>query len=104
MKLAVAVGDLGQAPKVEDLSRSEALAAMENSLGKRTPSSVVVPLVPTTRRVALATVEPESHLALPPTWCASCRWVKTMASMLFESVLEYGVSSGSGGLRNIRTT
>jgi hypothetical protein len=42
------------------------------------------------RRVALATVEPESHLTLPPTWRASCCGVKTMASMLFESVSEYG--------------
>jgi hypothetical protein len=33
-----------------------------------------------------------------------CRGVKTAASMLFESVLEYGVSGGSGGLRNTRIT
>ena len=39
-----------------------------------------------------------------PTWRASCRRVKTMASMLFESVSEYGVSSGSGGLRNTKIT
>ena len=30
--------------------------------------------------------------------------VKTVASMLFESVSEYGVSGGSGGLRNTRIT
>jgi hypothetical protein len=34
----------------------------------------------------------------------TCRGVKTAASMLFESVLEYGVSGGSGGLKNTRIT
>ena len=33
-----------------------------------------------------------------------CRGVKTMISMLFESVSEYRVFGGSGGLRNIRIT
>ena len=33
-----------------------------------------------------------------------CRGVETVASMLFESVSEYGVSCGSGGLRNTRIT
>ena len=33
-----------------------------------------------------------------------CRRVETAASMLFESVSEYGVSGGSGGLRNIKIT
>ena len=31
-----------------------------------------------------------------------CHGVKTVASMLFESVSEYGVSDGSGGLKNMR--
>ena len=62
MKLAVAVSDVGQAPKVEDLAgRDEELA------GKQTPPSGAVPLAPATRRVAPATVEPESYLTLPPT-------------------------------------
>jgi hypothetical protein len=33
-----------------------------------------------------------------------CRRVKIVASMSFELVLEYGVSSGSGGLKNTRIT
>jgi hypothetical protein len=33
-----------------------------------------------------------------------CHGVKIAASMLFESMSEYGVSSGSGGLKNIRIT
>ena len=37
-------------------------------------------------------------------WGTYCRGVKTAASMLFESVSEYGVSGGSDGLRNTRTT
>ena len=44
------------------------------------------------RRVAPATVELESHLMLPPTYHASYHGVKTTASMLFESVSEYGSS------------
>jgi hypothetical protein len=63
-----------------------------------------VPLAPTTRRVAPATVEPESHLTLSPTWRASYRGVKTVTSMLFELVSGYRVSSGSGGLKNTRNT
>jgi hypothetical protein len=55
-----------------------------------------------TRRVASATVEPESHSTLLPTWRASCHGVKTAASMLFKLVSEYEVSSGSSGLRNTR--
>ena len=35
---------------------------------------------------------------------SGCLGVETAASMLFESVLEYGVSNGSGGLRNTRIT
>ena len=35
---------------------------------------------------------------------ALCHIVKTVASMLFESVSDYGVSGGLGGLRNTRTT
>jgi hypothetical protein len=42
------------------------------------------------RRMALATVEPESQLTLPPSWRTNCHGVKTVASMLFESVSEYG--------------
>jgi hypothetical protein len=37
-------------------------------------------------------------------WMEMCCGVKTMASMLFELVLEYEVSGGSGGLRNTRIT
>ena len=33
-----------------------------------------------------------------------CRGVETVASKLFESVSEYGVSGGSGGLRKTRIT
>ena len=55
----------------------------ENSPWKRTTQSGAMPLAPVTRRVALATIEPESHLTLPPTWRASYREVKTVASMLF---------------------
>ena len=33
-----------------------------------------------------------------------CRGVETKASILFESVPEYGVFGGSGGLRNTRIT
>jgi hypothetical protein len=33
-----------------------------------------------------------------------CRGVETAASMLFESVSEYEVSGGSGGLKNTRIT
>ena len=35
---------------------------------------------------------------------AMCRGVETTASMLFESVSEYGVFDSSGGLRNKRIT
>jgi hypothetical protein len=62
---------------------------MENSPGKQTSRSRVVPLAPAMWRVAPATVEPESHLTLPPTYCASYHRVRTMANMLFESVSEY---------------
>ena len=33
-----------------------------------------------------------------------CRGAKTVASMLFELVSKYGVSGGSGGLKNTRIT
>jgi hypothetical protein len=61
-------------------------------------------LAPATKQVAPATIEPESHLTLHPTWHASYRGVKTIASMLFKSVSEYEVFGGSGGLRNTRIT
>ena len=61
----------------------------ESSLGKQTPPSGAVPPAPAMRQVALATIELESHLTLPPTLHASYRRFKTTASMLFESVLEY---------------
>jgi hypothetical protein len=77
---------------------------MENSQGKQTLLSRVVPLASTTRRMALATVEPESHLTSSPTWHANFHGVETMASMLFESVSKYGVFGGLGGLRNTRIT
>jgi hypothetical protein len=65
-KLAIAVNDIGQAPKVEDLAQGEAPAMMKNSPGKQTPPSGAVPLALATRQVAPATVEPESHLMQPP--------------------------------------
>jgi len=63
---------------------------MGDLLGKPTPPSRAVPLAPVMRWVAPAIVELESHLTLPPTWRASCRGVKTAASMLFKLVSEYG--------------
>jgi hypothetical protein len=74
----------------------------KNSPGKQTLLSRVVLLAPVVRRVVPTTVEPESHLTLPSTWRASHHGVETATSILFESVLEYEVSSGSGGLRNTR--
>jgi hypothetical protein len=74
----------------------------ENSLGKQTLPSGVVPLALAMGSVALAIIELELYLTLPPIGRASCHGVKTAASMLFESVSEYGVSSGSVGLRNTR--
>jgi hypothetical protein len=93
MKLPIAVGDVGQAPKVEDLAQSE---------GADRDGELTGP--PVMRQVASATVEPESHLMLPSTWCASCHGVKTVANMLFKSVSKYKVSGGSGGLKNTRIT
>jgi hypothetical protein len=55
-----------------------------------------------TRRVALATVEPELHLTLPRTWRANYHRVETTASMLFELVSGVCVSGGLGGLKNTR--
>jgi hypothetical protein len=59
---------------------------MENLLGKQIPLSGAVPLAPAMRRVAPATIELESHFTLLPTWRTNYHKVKTMASMLFESV------------------
>ena len=100
MELVIAVDNVGQAPKVEDLARSEGVGYDRELTREADTTSGVVPLAPTTRRVAPTTIEPESHLMMPPTWHASCHRVETMTSMLFESVSEYGVSGGSGGLRN----
>ena len=50
------------------------------------------PLAPATRRVAPATVEPESHLTLPPTWCVSCRGVRTAASIVVRGGVKVRVS------------
>jgi hypothetical protein len=61
----------------------------KNLSGKQTPPSRAVLLAPVTRRVAPATIEPESHLTMPRTWRASCHGVRTVASLLFKSVLEY---------------
>jgi hypothetical protein len=66
-KLTVAVNDVGQAPKVEDLARSECVDHDRELPGEHKLPSRAVPLAPVTKRVALATVEPKSHLALPPT-------------------------------------
>jgi hypothetical protein len=40
---------------------------MKNTLGKRSPLSRAAPPALVIRLVALATVEPKSHLILPPT-------------------------------------
>jgi hypothetical protein len=76
----------------------------KNLSGKWTPPFGAVPLAPTTRWVAPAIVEPESHLMLPPTLRISYRGVKTMTRKLYESMSEREVSSASGGLKNTRTT
>jgi hypothetical protein len=66
----------------------KALAVMKNSPGKRTLPSRAVLLALATRRVALATIEPESHLTLPsaPAIVGSEPW----QAYLLESVSEYG--------------
>jgi hypothetical protein len=64
-----------------------ALAVMKNSLGKWTPPSGVVPLALAMRRVAPATIEPESHLTLPPTWCVSYSGVEIIASIVVRVVV-----------------
>ena len=46
----------------------------------------------------------EKAIWVPKSLVANCHGVKTMASMLFESVSEYGVSDGLGGLRDTRIT
>jgi hypothetical protein len=104
MKLTVVVGNVGQLPKLRTWPAAMAPAMTENSPGKRTLPSGVVPLASTMRRVAPATVELELHLTLPPTCRASCRWVETAAGMLFESVSEHEVFGGWGRLRNTRMT
>ena len=46
----------------------------------------------------------EKAIWVPKSLVTNCHGVETMASMLFKLVSEYGVSGGSGGLRNIRIT
>jgi hypothetical protein len=77
---------------------------MKNVPGKWTPPSRTMALAPVMMHVAPATIEPESHLTLPPTWRASCRRVKTMASIVVRISVRLHISSGSGGLKNTRIT
>ena len=103
-KLAVAVDDVGQAPKVEDLARSEG-AHHDGKLAREADTAVWgCATCSDDEAGGPTTIELESNLMLPPTWRASCRRVETMVSMLFESVSEYEVSGGSGGLKNTRIT
>jgi hypothetical protein len=58
MKLVVAIGDVGQAPKVEDLACSKGPGCDEELAREANTTVWGVPLALATRRVALATVEP----------------------------------------------
>ena len=75
---------------------------MMNSPGKQTPLSRVVLLALVIRQVSLATIEPKSHLTLPPTWCASCRGVGTATSIVILVGVIVHVFGGSDGLRKTR--
>jgi hypothetical protein len=74
-----AVGDVGQAPEVEDLAGGEGAGCDKELAGVAAPASVM-------RRVAPATIEHESHLTRSSTWCASCRGVETIASIVVHRV------------------
>jgi hypothetical protein len=104
MKLAVAIGDVGQAPKVKDLAQSEGV----NHNGELTEEADTVVLggaaCSSDDAGGFGHRRPKIALDAAPTWRTSCRRVETTASMLFESVSEYGVSGGSGGLQNTRIT
>jgi hypothetical protein len=104
MKLAIAVSDVGQAPKVEDLAQSEGIGCGGELAEEADTAIWGVPLAPAMRRVALATVESESHLTLPPTWRACYRGVRVMASIVVRVGVRVRVSGGSGRLKNIRIT
>jgi hypothetical protein len=90
MKLAVAVGDVGQAPKVENLARSEGIGCGGELAGEADTAIWGVPLAPTTRRVAPATVESESHLTMPLPSALAIAGSESWQALLFESVSEYG--------------
>ena len=106
MELAVLVDDVGQAPKVDDLARSKG-AGHDEKLARDLDAcsdDEASLLAPTTRRVAPATVEPESHMTRSPNWCTSYRGVETMASIVVRGGVRVCVSCGSCGLKNTRIT
>ena len=66
-KLPVAVSDVGEAPRIEDLAWSEG-GGHDEELAREADATIwAVLLASATRRVAPTTIEPELHLTLPPT-------------------------------------
>jgi len=81
-KLGVAVGDIGQAPKVEDLAQSEGTDHDVELTGEADTTFWGAPLALAMRQVAPASIEPESHLMLLPTKRTSCHEVRTTTSIV----------------------
>jgi hypothetical protein len=104
MKLAVAIGDVGQAPKVKDLAQSEGVNHNGELTGEADTTVLGGAACSSDEAGGFAHRRARIALDAIPTWRASCRRVETTTSMLFESMSEYGLSGGSGGLRNTRIT
>jgi hypothetical protein len=92
MKLAIAVGDIGQATKVENLAQSECAGRDGELTGEA--DTTVWGTVAYSDNEASGSSPDRARIGLDtaPTWRASCRGVRTAASMLFKLVSEYGSS------------
>jgi hypothetical protein len=67
VELIVAVGDVGKAPKVEDLAQGEGAGRDGELIGEVDAAVWAMLLALAMRQVALATIEQESYLTGSPT-------------------------------------